>query len=73
MGVAINNTGLDFYTFGKKGDHIVAMNINAVDNTLDNLIEVDVPESWGQAAGGIPPMPEATEYVDKVMRPVQAL
>ena len=24
-------------TFGKKGDHIVAMNINAVDNTLDNL------------------------------------
>ncbi|MEJ2134261.1 MAG: pyruvate:ferredoxin (flavodoxin) oxidoreductase [Desulfofustis sp.] len=60
-------------TFGKKGDHIVAMNINAVDNTLDNLIEVDVPESWGQAAGGIPPMPEATEYVDKVMRPVQAL
>ncbi|MGI9537580.1 MAG: pyruvate:ferredoxin (flavodoxin) oxidoreductase [Desulfocapsaceae bacterium] len=60
-------------TFGKKGDHIVAMNINAVDNTLDNLIEVDVPQSWGQAAGGIPPMPEATEYVDKVMRPVQAL
>ncbi len=60
-------------TFGKKGDHIVAMNINAVDNTLDNLIEVEVPESWGQAAGGIPPMPEATEYVDKVMRPVQAL
>jgi len=60
-------------TFGKKGDHIVAMNINAVDNTLDNLIEVDVPDSWGQAAGTIPPMPPATEYVDKIMRPVQAL
>ncbi len=60
-------------TFGKKGDHIVAMNINAVDNTLDKLIEVDVPASWGQAAGTIPPMPPATEYVDKIMRPVQAL
>ncbi len=60
-------------TFGKKGDHIVAMNISAVDNTLDKLVEVEVPESWGQAAGGIPAQPEATEYVDKVMRPVQAL
>ncbi len=60
-------------TFGKKGDHIVAMNISAVDNTLDKLVEVEVPESWGQAAGGIPAQPETTEYVDKVMRPVQAL
>ena len=60
-------------TFGKKGDHIVEMNINAVDNTLDNLIEIEVPESWGQASGGIPSKSKATEYVDKIMRPVQAL
>ncbi len=60
-------------TFGKKGDHIVEMNINAVDNTLDNLIEIEVPESWGQASGGIPSKSQATEYVDKIMRPVQAL
>ncbi len=60
-------------TFGKKGDHIVEMNINAVDNTLDNLVEIDVPASWGQASGGIPAQPKATEYVDKIMRPVQAL
>jgi pyruvate-ferredoxin/flavodoxin oxidoreductase len=60
-------------TFGKKGDHIVEMNINAVDNTLDNLVEIDVPASWGQASGGIPAPPKATEYVDKIMRPVQAL
>jgi pyruvate-ferredoxin/flavodoxin oxidoreductase len=60
-------------TFGKKGDHIVEMNINAVDNTLDNLVEINVPASWGQASGGIPGKPAATEYVDKIMRPVQAL
>ncbi|MCG6931944.1 MAG: pyruvate:ferredoxin (flavodoxin) oxidoreductase [Desulfofustis sp.] len=60
-------------TFGKKGEHIVAMNISAVDNTLDKLIEVEVPASWGQASGGLPRLPEATEYVDKIMRPVQAL
>jgi len=60
-------------TFGKKGEHIVSMNHNAVDQTLDNLIEIEVPESWGQASGAIPAKPEATEYVDTIMRPVQAL
>jgi pyruvate-ferredoxin/flavodoxin oxidoreductase len=60
-------------TFGKKGDHIVAMNINAVDNTLDNLIEIDVPESWGQAAGGIPPKPGQPNMSIRSCVPVQAL
>jgi pyruvate-ferredoxin/flavodoxin oxidoreductase len=30
-------------TYGKKGEHIVQMNLNAVDNTLDNLYQVEVP------------------------------
>ncbi|THB76529.1 MAG: pyruvate:ferredoxin (flavodoxin) oxidoreductase [Desulfobulbaceae bacterium] len=60
-------------TYGKKGDHIVNMNINAVNNTLDNLVEIEVPASWGGASGGIPEKSETTEYVDTVMRPVQAL
>ncbi|BDD87895.1 pyruvate:ferredoxin (flavodoxin) oxidoreductase [Desulfofustis limnaeus] len=59
--------------FGKKGDHIVEMNINAVNNTLDNLVEIPVPQSWAKAQGGIPSQPKATDYVDKIMRPVQAL
>ena len=60
-------------TYGKKGDHIVEMNINAVNNTLDNLVEIEVPESWGQASGGIPEKEKTTDYVDSVMRPIQAL
>ncbi len=32
-------------TYGKKGDRIVQMNFDAVDNTLENLFEVDVPKS----------------------------
>lgn len=31
-------------TYGKKGTEIVQMNLNAVDRTLDNLYEVQVPE-----------------------------
>ena len=30
-------------TYGKKGESIVAMNIKAVDNTLENLFEITVP------------------------------
>ncbi len=60
-------------TYGKKGDHIVDMNVNAVNNTLENLVEIEVPESWGQASGGISGKDKTTDYVDNVMRPVQAL
>ncbi len=32
-------------TYGKKGERIVQMNLDAVDNTLENLFEIDVPET----------------------------
>ncbi len=60
-------------TFGKKGQHLVDMNISAVDNTLANLVEIKVPAAWAGASGGIAGKASTTEYVDKVMRPVQAL
>ncbi|NNK97309.1 MAG: pyruvate:ferredoxin (flavodoxin) oxidoreductase [Desulfobacterales bacterium] len=60
-------------TYGKKGDFIVKMNVDAVDNTLEKLVEITVPESWGHAAGGIPGKQATTDYVDNIMRPVQAL
>ena len=60
-------------TYGKKGDKIVAMNINAVDSTLGNLEEIKVPDTWGSAAGKPAPPPKATDYVDNVMRPIQSL
>ncbi len=58
--------------FGKKGDRIVNMNVDAVDRTLDHLIEVSYPQSWAQAQEG-----EATElqepaWVTDVMRPMLA-
>ena len=33
-------------TYGKKGEEVVQMNINAVDSTLDHLYEVPVPASF---------------------------
>ncbi len=59
-------------TYGKKGDKIVQMNIDAVDQTLDNLIEVKVPDSWKTAGGWPKPEGKATDYVENVMRPILA-
>lgn len=59
-------------TYGKKGDKIVQMNIDAVDQTLDNLVEVDVPESWKSESGWPACRDNATDYVDNVMRPILA-
>lgn len=57
-------------TYGKKGDKIVQMNIDAVDRTLANLVEIEVPESWGAASGTMDIKDTGIDYVDKVMRPI---
>mmetsp|Transcript_37349 Transcript_37349/g.76622 ORF Transcript_37349/g.76622 Transcript_37349/m.76622 type:complete len:1929 (+) Transcript_37349:134-5920(+) len=35
--------------YGKKGDKVVAKNHEAVDKTLENLVEVKIPASWAKA------------------------
>ena len=37
--------------FGKKGENIVKMNWDAVDHSLENLVEINYPDSWAQATG----------------------
>lgn len=62
--------------YGKKGEKIVKMNIDAVDQTLANLVEIKYPDSWTESskdadgkakAGAFEP-----EFVKKVMRPMLA-
>ena len=63
-------------TYGKKGEDVVKMNIEAVDKALGALQKIDYPESWATAGHeeymkleeeeGVP------EFVNKVMRPMLA-
>ncbi len=61
-------------TYGKKGDKIVNMNIDAVDKSLGFLEKIDYPESWKNAgqedymAGDT----DEPEFVSDVMRPMMA-
>lgn len=36
-------------TYGKKGDKIVAMNQQAIDKGVENLVKIDVPAAWANA------------------------
>jgi pyruvate-ferredoxin/flavodoxin oxidoreductase len=58
--------------FGKKGEKVVSMNIEAVDKTLDNLIEIKVPKSWKDAVSTEKTVEKATPFVDQVMRKINA-
>ncbi len=56
-------------TYGKKGDEIVQMNLNAVDRTIGHLNEVEVPAEVGSSLVVMcPPVPpQAPEFVRNVL------
>lgn len=56
--------------FIRKGEKIVKMNHDAVDGTLDNLVAVDYPESWGDAAIDAAVAADQPEWVTEVMFPM---
>lgn len=58
--------------FGKKGEKIVQMNNAAVDNTLENLEEIQYPDTWGQVQDPSASSDKEPEWVTKVMRPMLA-
>ncbi|HZL43818.1 MAG TPA: pyruvate:ferredoxin (flavodoxin) oxidoreductase [Verrucomicrobiae bacterium] len=54
-------------TYGKKGEEVVAMNLKAVDNTLERLHEVPVPQ---HVNGSGPLLPSITTNAPKFVREV---
>ena len=60
-------------TYGKKGEEVVAMNLKAVDNTLEHLHEVLVPKNVNGSGGLLPPVtPNAPKFVKDVLGPIAA-
>jgi pyruvate-ferredoxin/flavodoxin oxidoreductase len=58
--------------FAKKSQQIVDMNFAAVDQTLDNLVEIEYPESWAEATGQSAAEKDEMDFVKNVMRPILA-
>ena len=59
-------------TYGKKGDKIVQMNIDAVDKAIDAMKKIKVPKSWATAGQEAYLEEDEPEFVKEVMRPMLA-
>ena len=59
-------------TYGKKGEKVVQMNIDAVDKALGALKKIKVPKSWATAGHEAYLEQDEPEFVQKVMRPMLA-
>ncbi|MDM8553453.1 pyruvate:ferredoxin (flavodoxin) oxidoreductase [Desulfococcaceae bacterium HSG7] len=58
--------------FSKKSEKIVTMNCDAVDKTLENLKEIEYPDSWGDLSGDDSAASDEPAFVTDVMRPMLA-
>jgi pyruvate-ferredoxin/flavodoxin oxidoreductase len=58
--------------YGKKGDKVVNMNNEAVDQTIGALNEIKVPASWANAGREEYENENVPDYIKNVMRPMNA-
>ncbi len=59
-------------TYGKKGDKVVQMNVDAVDRAVGALKKIRVPKAWATAGHEAYVQKDEPEFVTKVMRPMLA-
>ena len=59
-------------TYGKKGDKVVKMNVDAVDKAIGALEKIQIPESWITAGQEAYIEKDEPEFVKNVMRPMLA-
>ncbi|MBN1106120.1 MAG: pyruvate:ferredoxin (flavodoxin) oxidoreductase, partial [Deltaproteobacteria bacterium] len=59
-------------TYGKKGDKVVQMNMDAVDKAVGALQKIEVPASWATAGQDLYREKDEPEFVQKVMQPMLA-
>ncbi|MDY6971859.1 MAG: pyruvate:ferredoxin (flavodoxin) oxidoreductase [Thermodesulfobacteriota bacterium] len=59
-------------TYGKKGDKVVQMNVEAVDKAVGALEKIEVPASWATAGMDAYMEKDEPEFVTRVMRPMLA-
>ncbi len=61
------------YSYGKKGEQVVAMNHEAIDRGVKGIHEVKVPEHWKNASDKVANPVDEPEFVQNIMRPMQEL
>lgn len=60
-------------TYGKKGDKIVNMNCEAVDQGIHALVKIDVPASWADAVDEEKVEVDEPAFIKNILRPMTAV
>ncbi len=58
-------------TYASKGEHVVQMNMNAIDKSLENLRAVNYPESWAKATSEPAFNPIDDPYYKDYIKPIE--
>jgi pyruvate-ferredoxin/flavodoxin oxidoreductase len=56
--------------YGNKGEDIVNMNYKAVDMGIENLVKIDVPQSWENAVEEMKDKKDVPSFIDEVLIPM---
>jgi len=59
-------------TYGKKGEDVVQMNVDAVDRAVNALQKIDVPDAWATAGQEAYAAKDEPAFVTHVMKPMLA-
>jgi pyruvate-ferredoxin/flavodoxin oxidoreductase len=57
-------------SYGKKGQKVLDMNYAAVDAGIDNIVKIDVPESWKTAADASVETASVPTFIEEVLVPM---
>lgn len=60
-------------TYGKKGDKVVNMNCEAVDQGIHALVKIDVPASWADAVDEEKVEVDEPAFIKNILRPMTAV
>ena len=62
-------------SFGKKGDAVVQMNLDAIDRGAASVVAVEIPKEWKDAQDPEPVAPAKPEpdFIKNILRPINAL
>ena len=56
--------------YGNKGEDIVKMNYEAVDQGIESLVKIDVPESWNNAEENSEKQKDLPEFIQDILIPM---
>ncbi len=59
-----------YETYGKKGEDIINMNLQAIDKGVEMINKIEIPASWADAVDGPQERRDVPEFIEKVLEPI---